>query len=93
MTEKEIIEFLEKYQLDAGEVEKVTINAISESDKATITGTGENEIQENETLFTYVPKELIEIKELPIVNQIEKKETINQEQVYRTNVSFTNFFR
>lgn len=35
-----------------------------------------NEIQENETLFTYVPKELIEIKELPIVNQIEKKETI-----------------
>ncbi len=35
-----------------------------------------NEIEANKTLFTYVPKELVEIKDLPIVNQIEKKETI-----------------
>lgn len=35
-----------------------------------------NKIDGGKTLFTYVPKELIEIKELPIANQIEKKESI-----------------
>lgn len=39
-----------------------------------------NEIEKNKTLFTYVPKELVEIKDLPIVNQVEKKETIQLQQ-------------
>lgn len=34
-----------------------------------------NEIEADKTLFTYVPKELVEIHDLPIVNQIEKKDT------------------
>lgn len=35
-----------------------------------------NEIESGKTLFTYIPKDLVEIKDLPIANQLEKKETI-----------------
>lgn len=71
-------------------LEKVTINAISESDKATITGAGENEIQENENDITITVKsETGEERKYTItINKVES--TINTEQVLKDSALSIN---
>ena len=46
------------------------------SDPSSVTG----KIEENTTLFTYTPKDLVEVSGIPIVNQIQGEETIQLSQ-------------
>lgn len=69
MTENYSITQLKEFYIE----ENSYVNELSLIENPT---TIHNKIESGKTLFTYVPKELVEIKDLPIVNQLEKKETI-----------------